>query len=257
MALLRDLYRALTPSWMQDDEEGGPVLYSLGLVAEVAKERAYNGLVARFPQYAPTDALHLIARDRRIIRGIDEADAAFATRLLPWLDDHRTRGNPFALMKQLQAYCQADVRIRTVDARGNWFTREANGTTSYLLNQNNWNWDGAASTRWARFWVIIYPTAAGEPWNGDQTWGQVGLTWGSEGSGGATWGTSATVGEVETVRRIVREWKPAGTRCEHIIIAFDDASFAPDGSSLDLPDGTWASAGNRLATARYWRGTRS
>jgi hypothetical protein len=258
----RDLYRKLVPSWLQDPDEGAPLLYSLGAMADVFVERARLGLLARYPQHAPSDALSLIGRDRRIARGIAETDAAYAARLLTWLDDHRVRGNPFALLRQLRAYCQADVRVRTVDARGNWYTIDRDGTRSFLIDGAAWNWDDADASRWSRFWVIIYPTAGGEPWSEGPAWGDPGLVWGDP---TRTWGTTATPQQVADVRRIVRDWKPAGTRCEHIIIAFDDASFAPDGSSGDLPDGTWGQCSTtgsvrakaRLATARYWPGTRA
>lgn len=258
---LRFLYQRLLPRQFRDEEEGEPVNYSLGYLADAVEEHARQATTVRFPEYAPSDALPYFARDRRIRRGIGESRAAYNVRLLRWLDDHRTRGNPYALMRQLQAYCNAAVRIRTVDARGNWYTTERDGSREFLLNQGNWNWDDADAARWARFWVIIYPTAEGLPWAEGPTWGTPGLVWGDP---TRTWGTTATPQQVADVRALVRDWKPAGTRCEHIIIAFDDASFVPDGSSGDLPDGTWGRCSTtgsvraraRLSTARYWRGTR-
>lgn len=261
----REIYRRLTPKWQHDDEEGAPLLYSIGLLLDACQRHYRLALLARYPGpaqtkegtvYAPADALQYIARDRRIERGRGETSQAFAARLNTWLDDHKTRGNPYALMRQLRAYLGVAVRIRTVDNSGNWYTIEADGTLDLASvtagTAFGWDWDGQAA-QWSRFWAIIYPTAAGEPWSEGPAWGDPGLVWGTP---GATWGTTATVGEVEAVRRIVRDWKPAGTRCEHIIIAFDDASFDPTGPT-DLPTGDWGSAANRLATARYWRGTRN
>lgn len=255
---MRGLFRKLVPSWAQDDAEGAPVLYSLGLLCDAVLEHAWHALIARFPHHAPSDAVSLIARDRKLVQGIGETQAAFADRLVTWLDEHRVRGNPYALMRQLRGYCNAAVRVRTVDRRGNWYTIERDGSYAYhgpadpSSPGEAWDWDGGGLERWARFWVIIYPTSAGEPWTTGQEWGD-GSLWGEP---GATWGSTATVDEVDAVRRIVRDWKPAGTRCEHVIIAFDDASFDPE-SGTGLPDGTWSSAPNRLNTARYWRGTRA
>jgi hypothetical protein len=255
----RGLFRKLVPAWAQDDVEGGPLLYSLGLLCDAVVEHARLALIARFPSHAPADAVSLIARDRKLVRGLGETKEAFAPRLVAWLDEHAVRGNPYALMRQVRGYCNAAVRVRTVDRRGNWYTIERDGSYAYhgpadpSSPGEAWDWDGGGADRWARFWVIIYPTAGGEPWSDPTLWGDPGLVWGSP---GATWGSTATVDEVDAVRRIVRDWKPAGTRCEHIIIAFDDASFDPE-SATGLPDGTWSSASNRLATARYWRGTRN
>lgn len=265
----RRAFKKLMPSWLTTDE-GEKVHFSLGVVMDGFVERARQGLIARFPQHAPSDAFSPLSRDRKITRGIGETDAAYAARLLPWLDDHRVRGNPFALMKQLAAYCNAAVRIRTVDSSGNWFTRDRDGTESYLLAQANWNWDSAPAiagvTQWSRFWVIIYPTSDGLPWAQSLAWGN-GALWGTGQFGTsptATIGTTATREQVADVRRIVAEWKPEGTKCEWIIIAFDDASFPPGTPAQPTPGpGLWGDWGkvvgttfvaSRISTARYWEG---
>ena len=259
MTAFRFAFRKQMPSWLTTGE-GELVGYSTRAIIDLAAQRAREAALAGMPIYAPADALPYLARDRKIIRGIDEPAAAYSTRLLTWLDDHKTRGNPFRLCSMLAAYCQAAVRVRTVDQRGNWFTRERDGSESFTFNTGNWNWDAAyTDAEWARFWVIIYPTADGLPWAEGQDWGdadQWGGAWGTE---GYTWGSTATPGQVAAVRQIVREWRMDGTRCENIIIAFDDTSFDP---LAPEPDGTWLREGvgnpalkNRLATARYWKGT--
>jgi hypothetical protein len=261
MTRFRRIHRALAPRWLTLGE-GDAVGMSIGIVVDAAAQRAYEGTLARFPQHCPDECLPLIGRDRLIVRGIDEAAEGYAERLVGWLDAHRGRGNPYALAEQLRAYCQADVRVRTVDARGNWYTIDRDGSRSFVLNTGSWLWDGTpAAPEWARFWVIIYPTAAGEPWSEGPDWGDVDLWGGAWGTPGYTWGSTATPGQVAAVRAIVSQWKPAGTRCEHIIIAFDDASFDP---AAPEPDGTWdrqsigdPSVARRLATARYWDGART
>jgi hypothetical protein len=249
----RRAYKTLLPAWLSTGE-GEFVGYSLGLLCDAFAERVRLGLLARFPQFAPPDALSYLGRDRRIVRGINEPDDAYAARLVRYLDDHRVQGNPYALMDQLASYCQAAVRIRTVDRSGNWFTRDRDGSRSALINQANWDWDGGAASSWSRFWVIIYPTAAGLPWSASV--GGSPASWPS----GGTIGTTATPDQVASVRSIIREWQPDGTRCEWIIIAFDDASFDP---TAPEPDGTWANFGTdnagayeiaRLTSARYWKG---
>ena len=75
-----------------------------------------------------------------------------------------------------------------------------------------------------------------------------------------SWGTTATANEVATVKFLVNDWKPAGTRCVNIIIAFDSSSFDP---LAPEPDGLWGQwsknvggvqVPSRLDTARYWDG---
>lgn len=262
--------RALGPAWLVRRDEGELVGYSLGRIVDAFAERTRQGLIARFPAYAPEDALGPMGRDRKITRGINEPAATYAARQLTWLDDHKRRGNPFALMQQLRGYCGVDMVFRTVDRRGNWYTRAADGTESYLLRQANWDWDGVpASPDWSRFWVILYPPVGTDAdpyplWGPGPTIGASDLWGGAIGTDGYTIGSTATPDEVAGVRAIVREWMPAGTRCEGIILAFDSASFDPaTPAGPPLPDGTWGvsakiAAGvwvrTRLDTARYWRG---
>ena len=252
------------PPWLvDDDEESTLIQYSLDLVLDAAMRRTYLGMLARYPDTAAElgieGALEAIGRDRRTLRGLGpESATSYATRLKRWLHDAKKRGSPFMLMQKLQEYIAAGSSFRTVDARGNWFSRSAAGVETYTLNTGNWNWDSSvpSSPQWARFWVIIYP---GTRWTSTDTWGS-GQLWGDQEN---TWGTTATPSEVAGVRGIVADWKPAGTRCVNIIIAFDAASFNP---TAPEPDGQWGKphkvvggvhVASRLATADYWDGTRT
>ena len=255
-----EAFQQLVPSWLSAGD-GGKVLASLALIKDDFAARAKLALLARFPSYAPDDdALASIGRDRKIVRGINEPAPAYAARLVRAVDDHKRRGNPFALLHQLQAYLQAPCVVRTVDRRGNWFSLDANGVESSSINAANWNWDTTpASPDWARFWVVIYPANAANPWSPQGYWGDYSL-WGAGvyGTPGATIGTTATLDQVASVRSIVRDWKPAGTTCEWIIIAFDPTTFTPAGST-DPASGwrDWSSGAGapvRLPSARYWKG---
>lgn len=255
------------PSWLTTGD-GELLGYALDTLKDAFVNRLYNGLFARLPQNDPTgvttapdDALAAMGRDRRIVRGFSEPAPQYAARLIRWLDDWQTAGNPFALLKQLAAYCGSTPApsFRTVDVRGNWFSLDSAGNQTVDINQANWDWDGdpSALVKWSRFWVIIYPNGL---WAVDRNWGDGGL-WGD----GRTWGTTATPDQVASIQQIVADWKPAGTRCVNIIIAFDSTSFNPltarDGTGL--PNGTWGGWGklvngqwvpSRLSTARYWAG---
>jgi len=199
---------------------------------------------------APPDALAAMGRDRRVIRGINETDASYALRLTRWLDDRRRAGNPYMLMQKLAEYTGAGPAFRTVDARGNWFSRAADGTESALLKQENWDWDGSEiGDRWSRFWVVVYPNGL---WTDGPTWGS--FTWGEP---NLTLGTTATPEHVVTLRHIVNDWKYGGTKCVSIIIALDDASFDPTAPDPDGSWGRWAKYSgdtvveSRLNTARF------
>lgn len=267
MALrFRSIRKLITPRWLTEGD-GELVGYSLDLVKDAFVERARLGLMARFPENgangetAPPDALIQLGRDRRVVRGLFETDAQYAARLKLWLDDRRRQGNPFMLMQKLAEYLGPLPSFRTVDARGNWYSRAADGTETALLKQENWDWDGTTiGGRWSRFWVIIYPNSL---WSANtDDWGA--NTWGAPGWGEATetWGSTATAEHVETVRALVADWMPAHTRCVNIIVALDPASFDP---TAPEPDGLWSGWSKnvggvqvpaRLSTARYWDGVK-
>ena len=278
----RTLRRHLAPRWLLDGE-GGLVGESLDTMKDAFAERVRLGLLSRFPQNdgagatAPPDALVAQGRDRRVVRGISETDTQYAVRLTRWLDERKTAGNPYTLMRQLAAYCGPLPAFRTVDCRGNWYSRTAGGydygavdvenwiestcTQTSLLDQGNWDWDGEGASRWSRFWVIIYPNGLWD--DGLLEWGNMATpAWGTVGT---VWGTSVTQEQSATLRFIISDWKPAGTTCPWIVLAFDGASFDPASAyhAAGMPDGTWEkgyriTAGvavpSRLDTARYLPG---
>ncbi len=251
----------MAPSWLTDPGDGLEVLHSLGICMDAQAERTYQGTLARFPDHAPADALPPMSRDRKIVRGINESAESFAARLIKWLDDHKVRGNPYALLEQLQAYLVIPTAVRTVDNRGNWFSIDEDGNRSALIDQGNWDWDGDTAS-WSRFWVIIYPPAT--LWvQGDPAIGDADLWAGEIGRAGYTIGSTATQEDVAGVRTIVRQWKPAGTLCLWIIVAFDPASFDPTDGAPPNPDGDWGiwhervdpAVAVRLGTASFWDGS--
>lgn len=272
MIRFRQVFYRLLPSWLgggaprgsggteADDER---VSYTLSFMSDAWMQRLLEGLRARFPGKAAADALPYLGRDRKIVRGINEPADAWAERQLRWLNDHKVRGVPWALLDQLASYLQSPgVVLSFVDVRGNWFTRNADGTRSYQLDTGTWDWDGIApAPQWSRFWILIYPTADGRPWAAySETIGDATLYGGAIGAGSGTLGCTATPDQVATVRAIIKDWKGTG-RCEWVIVAFDPASF--DAASPG-PDGTWGLWGKddgsggrtptRLRTARYWKG---
>lgn len=260
MARFRHAFRKLAPRWLTEGE-GERVLYSLNLVIDAFAERTRQSVLARFPGHAPPDALGPMSRDRGLIRGFAEPAAALRLRLLGWLDVWRSAGNAKTLMDQVAAYLYPhEVTLRLVTNNGLlWYTRATDGTFSYhFRSSSNWNWDDTPAS-WSRFWLIIYPPATGL-WS-DMTWGDLSY-WGEL----DTWGSDNTLAQVEAIRSICRRFKPAGTRCSHIVIAFDPNWFSPDDvlSNPNMPDGSWGTywddtsdpvASSRYGSSRYWSGT--
>lgn len=266
----RTLRKFMGPKWLVDDDDESTLIgYSLDLLKDAFLERLELGHLASYPQQdpqgtpGPSDALAALGRDRRCVRGLFETETEWAARMIrARIDDRKRQGNPWMLLQKLAEYLGPLPSFRTVDDRGNWFSRaagSAGGTESVLLKQENWDWSGdPVGERWSRFWVIIYPNAL---WSENpDDWGA--NTWGADGWGESeeTWGSTATPVQVATTRALVADWMPAGTRCVNIIIALDPASFDP---ATPEPDGLWEQWSKnvggvqvpaRLSTARYWDG---
>lgn len=264
-ASFRRLRHAMGPNWLVDGE-GELVGYALDVIKDAFVQRLFLGLLARMPETSAADGLAAIGRDRRVLRGISETEDEYAQREIRWLDDRKRAGNPFALMQKLAEYTGPLPSFRTVDARGNWFSRAADGTETYLLKQGNWNWDNKpfdakGRKRWSRFWVIIYPNGLWSP--SPNNWGDTaGPGWG-ESTG--TIGSTALPDQVQSIRFLVSDWMPGGTRCVNIILAFDPTSFNPTSAfdAAGMPGGLWERASRnvagvqvpaRLSTARFWDG---
>lgn len=268
---IRDVVHEMGPGWLVKEtivvgsepvEVDNRVLYAMALVLDALSQRQSMGTAAKFPSYAPADALPLIGRDRLIIRGPDESQANYELRLQRYLDDHRVRGNPWALMEQVRGYLSPHaVRCRTVDEHGNWRTIDRDGTRT-VNKATAWNWDGSPLTQaWGRFWLIIQPTIGGEPWTPGPDWGDPTLWGGAWGTPGYTWGSTATPNEVSAIRSLVKVWKRAGVKCPYVLIVFNDTALAPTLMAPPLPNGTWAnysknSGGTqvpaRSSEAIYW-----
>lgn len=254
----RGMITALAPTFLQ-----GPYaqkfLYAPGLILDAVTEFAIEGVNARYPTIGTPTALPFIGRDRGIIRGFDEPDASYASRLLRAIDDWTTAGNYQSILNQVRGYLTGyAVLARMVNTRGTWASLTSDGVFSLVRRVGNWNWRNESPEQWARSWLVLYPPS--DLWVAEGTWGD-----GQKYGDGGTWGTTATSEQVASVQQICRTFKPGGTRLDWIIIALDPSSFDPAGApGAPLPDGTWGWWGkdvsgvvrpSRLASARYWDGT--
>lgn len=258
MATFRDTIFAMSPPRLRTPRAEKLIYALIGLPLDILAEAAEQAIKARFPETCPEDALPYLGRDRGIRRGPLEPSANYRLRLLLWIESWRGAGVGRAMLDQIAGYLTPQTcRIRIWSQIGVVYTREADGSFSIERAVGSWNWDGRTDL-WARFWVILY-SATGEPWSRSGTWGD-GKRWGSPAN--RTWGSTATIDQVTTIRSIVSDWKPAAALCVNIMVAFDDAAFDPT-SAVDMPDGTWGFASRNIAGTQrpardprclYWDG---
>lgn len=226
---LRDLGEKIVPRWLNRQLGiAHKILYAIWLHADIVGDQGIFGLRRRFPGYDTdsNDAFDLVSRDRKIRRGRAEIDDIFAARLTRWLDDHRTRGNPYAMLQQLGAYfAAAPIRMFLITRAGVCYTREVDGTinrstTSTFTPDNR-------PDLWARWWLYLeWPT----PVTGSDTWGSGG-TWGD----GGVWGSDLTADEVQDLRHIPIEWNAA--HCTGTLQLLNGEVWGAP------PDGTWGDPG--------------
>lgn len=150
----RDRLRQLTPPWLQTGN-AEKLLYAMGIQLDVFADALLAGVRARFPgQYNPPDTLPLIGRERRIVRGPSETDDSYAARLIRWLDDHRRRGGPYAMLAQLHAYFSPNAFvIDLVYVSGRRYKMNAAGAVT--REDTAYSADGDPA-QWSRWWLYFY-----------------------------------------------------------------------------------------------------
>lgn len=214
----RTIFTRLCPTWLwggvrSEVGSGGRVLYSLGRVLDANAEAWRQALLARMPQFALPGALPLLGRDRGIIRGRDESNTSYASRLISHWDDNHERGMPFAMLRQIRAYLQGNHCVRIVTNSGQFYSIEENGT--YVTSRGRWQF--GKNTDFRLFYVIIF--------NAFRFGFDAGKT------------CTATYVDIATIKQIIRDWSPVVATCEYVILA----NCRP--SELFLAD----SAGNPVA----------
>lgn len=148
----RDKLRQLSPPWLTRGN-AEKYLYAMGVQVDAFGDALVASVKLRFPNVYSDESLPLIGRERRIARGSLESAATYADRLTVWLDDHRRRGGPYAMLAQLRAYylpliLTADLIYRS----GRQYRLNADGTVTrsdIVFNPDPF------PAMWARWWLII------------------------------------------------------------------------------------------------------
>jgi hypothetical protein len=199
MLTFRDSLRRICPSWLRGGV-AGKVMYAIGVHLDVLFVFAEAAIKSRFPSLYADDSLPPIGRERRIRRGRNEPAQTYAVRLGRWLDDHATRGGPYALLAQVHAYYAAlPFAVRLVYRSGRAFDKDPTGNVTML--DVVWEPD-AHPERWARWWLIYeWPQVIGPP----RVIGTPGLLIGGD------WvlGSDLTQTEANDIRAIPVEWNAA------------------------------------------------
>lgn len=231
----------VAPPWLRK-LLGKKLLEAIGEQIDVLDDYAVQGVKLRFPVDAPDpSALGMLGRERRIRRGPGEAAITYARRLRRWLDDHKGRGGPYALLNQLDAFFESwlNVRMDVVYASGTrrWIDAAVPG----VITRDSITWNADGSGKWARFWVFYYvPTSI--PGVGDTIITQAGDTIITQ--AGDTLITDGTISpselsedEREIFRCIPREWSAGHIDRVTAVLLWGDARLVgyPPGRLVGEP----------------------
>lgn len=280
---LRHALSALMPPWLRRPYGHSLTTEGMFTVYDYDSAIMRDGLLARWPTYAPVDALPHIARDRRIHIGPYESTDAQRVRLRQWIDLHQLAGLPLGLMLAVQGYlAPAYPRIRIVTRRGLWYTLEE-GTVGRMLQLPDfeplppcpyelgphwpvgappampaervraaglyqryfgdpllWNWDSISNpenaNRWWHFWLIVYPPSYPFQAGYDTGWTLDNQL--------ESWGLHEPSGTGDTLKMIIRDTKPAKSRCVAVIFCpslndFDPTTLPTLPFTTGFPDGYW------------------
>jgi hypothetical protein len=156
----RDRLRKVSPPWLQHGWNE-KLLFAVGAQIDAFSDALVAGVKMRFPNYYSAESLPLIGRERRIARGLLEDDATYASRLVRWLDDHKRRGGPYAMLAQLHAYFYPnDFQAQLVYRSGRRFSMDVDGNVT--RDDIPWSPD-AMPDKWARWWLFIFTDAYTPP----------------------------------------------------------------------------------------------
>jgi hypothetical protein len=147
----RDAIWRVSPTWLTTGT-AQRILYAIAIQLDAAGDAITAGVKLRFPGVYTYESLPLLGRERRIRRGRIEVDPTYATRLVRWLEDHKTRGGPYALLRQLYYHYAPDsFPIVLIYPSGGQFTIDAAGVITYVEAYTG------TSEQWAK-WSLLYFT---------------------------------------------------------------------------------------------------
>lgn len=223
----RSQIRQLSPWWL-----GRGIalkfLYVIGLHLDTLVAMASEAVRRRFPGLDSDDSLALIGNERRITRGRVEPNATYASRLARWLEDHRFRGGPYAMLAQIYAhYAAAAFAIELRYYSGRRFLMNTAG----VVTRGDISWLPDANINASNRWWLFYawPTLVVD----EGAWGDPGL-WGD----GFTWGTSLTAIESEDVRLVPRQWNAGHVLRGRIVLSEGTTELWGSGGLWGAP-GWW------------------
>jgi len=129
----RHILRAVTPPWLRGPYAESFLVDGIYKIYDKDNEDFFAALLARWPTYAPIDALPYLAADKLLISGPDEDTTAKRARIRLWMIEAMLSGLPIGILLAMQAFGGPDYPlVRVVTKSSIWYTLEA-GAVGRLL----------------------------------------------------------------------------------------------------------------------------
>lgn len=151
------MFDVMLPPWLLRTE-GLKLIGAFADVIDDHRDRFVAGVKLRFPGLYTLEGVEKIGRERRLRRGPNEDAEVFAARLQRWWEDHRTRGNGYALLEQMLAYLVGtlDPPYDVVSYLGVRHVMD----TDEEITRDKITWGTDETGLWARIWAFLYTTAS-------------------------------------------------------------------------------------------------
>jgi hypothetical protein len=151
------IFEVVLPPWLLRTE-GLKFIGGLADVIDDHRDRLVAGVKLRFPGLYTLEGVDRIGRERRLRRGPNEDAEVFAGRIQRWWEDHRTRGNGYALLEQILAYLVGTL-APPYDVVSYLGVRHVMDTDEEIT-RDTITWGTDETGYWARVWVFLYTTAS-------------------------------------------------------------------------------------------------
>lgn len=255
----RDTVNRFLPVWLAErpggfmgKTVGYRFVWTIAAMFDDLAEVAIEALQAPWPGQGTPDAFPLIGRSRAMIRGQGESDAAYAARLVTWLDRARQWGSMLAIARSVHEYLGNRPRVRVYNRAGQCLevAQTTGAITRYPAGSTGWNWDGVdapeRSHRHHDLWICVYP----DPWTRAPNIGSHRVI----GSGDHGIGHNVTRVELDAVKSEIRQYKSAHSHVVAVIWTTDATLFDPTNPATQ-PAGDWGfwstrGDGSRVASGR-------
>lgn len=198
-----------TPRWLLGHD--GEAYVEALTASRDAEDRALkDGVLMRFPETCPDDALYHLGATRELEQAPGESNASFRDRCQRAPEIHYWRGTATGLASVFEPFGLSAESVLVL----------SDYETTGGLSPDAW---------WSRVWILLDSTAG--PWANDGTWSGGG-TW----DDGGTWDSTMTLAELQYIRRWIRKFKsPEAYPAVLFLVTDDDLYAAWDGSLWSLP----------------------